>query len=249
MSALRPRYSICITNYNQGETIKESLDSIVAQIDDSFEIVIVDSHSTDESAQLLSRYASNGTIKLISRKCNRGKGRQVAFENSVGDYILAHFDMDIYYNPRLKELLKAYHQKYDGLLLCVDNLRDEGAASLMIAPRKLLTSIGGWRDLQVGEDWELWRRAWEQGAYRWTCFDLARNIRDREAQGMLRHFRYGITGLRDSYVIGRPIHARLPLFGTKGTNLIARVLSIGARGIRRISNSSQLRILIVSRSD
>jgi glycosyltransferase involved in cell wall biosynthesis len=229
MTAPRPKYSICITNYNQGETIRESLESIVAQIDDSFEIVVVDSLSTDDSARVLSEYASKGTIKLISKKCNRGKGRQIAFENSVGEYVLAHFDMDIYYNPKLIELLQVYHRKYDGLLLRFDNLRDEGVASLMVAPRTLLTAIGGWRELQVGEDWELWRRAWEQRAYRWTEVDLGRNMRDREGKGRLRTYRDGMNGLRDSYVIGRPIHANMPILGPTGANLIARVLSIGTK--------------------
>jgi len=67
------KYSICITNYNNKETISECINSILNQIDSRFEIVVVDNMSNDGSERILSEMAELGTIHLIRMKCSRGK--------------------------------------------------------------------------------------------------------------------------------------------------------------------------------
>jgi abequosyltransferase len=49
--------SICIPTYNFGEFIGETLDSIVGQLTDEVEIVIVDGASTDETPEVVRRYS------------------------------------------------------------------------------------------------------------------------------------------------------------------------------------------------
>ncbi len=119
--------------------------------------------------------AKAGAIKLVTERCSRGEGRQIAFENSSGDYIVAHMDMDDTFKPSLISLLELYHQRCEGnLLLAIFNAKKQlrGVQNIIISTRELMASLGGWRDLQRFEDWDLWSRAAKIGKYCWTEFPL-----------------------------------------------------------------------------
>jgi glycosyltransferase involved in cell wall biosynthesis len=171
-----PRYSICITHFNNGPTVRRSIESILSQIDDSFEIVVVDNESTDGSYEILREFSELGEIKLIRARCSRGRGRQIAFENSTGDYVIANMDMDDVFRPRLLELLKRYHEVAEGKLLwAYSRMRGQGfwgGEAFTIASRELINDLGGWRDLQVFEDRELCCRAARMGDFRTATFSL-----------------------------------------------------------------------------
>jgi glycosyltransferase involved in cell wall biosynthesis len=115
--------------------------------------VIVDSKSTDGSAAILRDYFASGKIKLIEQQCSRGRGRQLAFENSVGKYIISGVDMDDIYGPRISEMLVEYHSRYEGKMVRF------GLCSTTVAPRDLIESLGGWNDMNWFEDSNLWNRA------------------------------------------------------------------------------------------
>ena len=202
-----------------------SLDSMLRQIDEQFEVIVVDSLSRDGSRSILRKRAAVGQIRLIERKCSRGAGRQIAFENSVGEFVIAHVDMDNFYLPRLMDLVQLYHSHFEGLLLRVDNRKDEGAGSLTLSTRSLLEQLGGWNDLQVGEDWDLWRRAAERSLYRWTAYELAVRLSAKVEARRLRHLMNGLRGMRDRYRTSRPMTVRhLPDSAAK---LMGYLLSIG----------------------
>lgn len=180
---MTPRYSICITNYNDAKTIRKSMLSIIGQIDERFEVVIVDSMSTDGSYEILKEFEEKRQIKLIRQRSSRGEGRNIAFKNSSGDYVLACIDLDDIILPRLAELLELYHRFSEGFLLRI--------STVQIAPRSLIQSLGGWRDLQGSEDWEIAARAAREGKYRWSQFRIFASIEGHEerktATGTFRH--------------------------------------------------------------
>jgi len=149
------KYSICITNYNSKDTLSRCLDSVLCQIDSNFEIVISDNCSTDGSLEILEEYAKSGKIKLIVERSSRGQGRQIAFENSVGTYILSGIDTDDLIKPVLKDILRLYHEKHEGFMLSFGTFH--------IIPRKLVIEIGGWRNLQWGEDVDFAKRIESSG--------------------------------------------------------------------------------------
>ena len=140
-----------MTNYNTEDVIERSLDSIISKINpDEFEIVVVDSNSKDRSLEILERYAENyGNMKIISKKCLRGRGWQTAFEHSTGDTIILAA-CDTIYNDLWIKLIQTYeHEGFDFAL---------SAWFTQIYPRKLLEEVGGWKNLQYWEDVELWGR-------------------------------------------------------------------------------------------
>src|SRR6266852_6175844 len=126
-------YSICITTYNAAKTITGSLGSLLSQIDDRFELIVVDNVSTDGSLGVLRKLADQGKIGLIALRCSRGKGRQVAFEHSTGRTVISGLDTDDIFEPVLEKLLSCYERRLPGRVLRVVNSQKQGAVT--IAPR------------------------------------------------------------------------------------------------------------------
>jgi glycosyltransferase involved in cell wall biosynthesis len=221
-----PKYSICITCRNEIRKIRDSLDSILGQINDDFEVVVVDSASTDGTLEVLQEYAESGKIKLIVRKCTRGEGRQIAFENSSGKYIISNLDADDIIAPRIKELVDFYHRRCDGnLLLVVSDLYERGAQNVTVAPRSLISQIGGWRNLLYSEDWDLWSRAAKAGKYRFTAFNLIerRGIHP-ERQKLLKKLKLRMDQYVDRYRLGRRV-----LSEGEQVNVAQRLAQLAAR--------------------
>lgn len=163
----RPLYSICITNYNSEDSVRQSLESIIAQVDKRFEIVVVDNCSEDASLNILREFEDKW-IKLIVRKCSRGLGRQIAIENSTGEYIISNMDMDDVHKPNLSQFLQIYHKFFEGYMLVARDV-------VTVAPRRVIDAIGGFKDLNYLEDRDLWMRAAQLGYLR-----ILKSLRIRE---------------------------------------------------------------------
>jgi glycosyltransferase involved in cell wall biosynthesis len=190
-----PIYSLCITHFNNAPTVRRALDSVISQIDDRFEIVVVDNYSNDGSREILEEYLRAGKItRLVERRSSRGMGRQTAVENSNGQYIIADMDMDDEFRPELDSLLRFYHAKCEGgILAVVADLKAAWSKNVTIGPRVLIQELGGWPDLQAYEDSNLWGRAALKGRYFWTNFSLVLSVGEhsdrKKALGNLK-FKY-----------------------------------------------------------
>jgi glycosyltransferase involved in cell wall biosynthesis len=173
-----PKYSVCMTCYNEAETVRKSLESLLGQLNDDYEIIVVDSFSTDGTYEILHEFAKSHKIKVIQERTSRGEGRQAAFENAFGEYIIANLDLDDIFKPVLNRVVTLYHENFEGELVAFFNLnapRDEWVQNITIGPRQLIASLGGWRDLNIYEDWDLWNRAALIQKYHWTVFEFAEN--------------------------------------------------------------------------
>lgn len=66
-----PTFSICIPNYNYGHFIAETIQSVLDQTYQEFEIIVVDNASTDNSVEVIESF-NDARIKFIQNKYNIG---------------------------------------------------------------------------------------------------------------------------------------------------------------------------------
>ena len=67
----QPSFSICIPNYNYGHYIGETIQSILNQTYQNFEIIVADNASTDNSVEVIKSF-DDDRIRLIQNNCNIG---------------------------------------------------------------------------------------------------------------------------------------------------------------------------------
>lgn len=102
--------SVIIPVYNGEQTIKRAITSVLAQTYRHFEMIIVDDHSTDQTATIVSRLAKNDPrIKYYRNEKNKGvaETRNFGYSKASGEYI-AFLDSDDEWKPRKLELQLLY---------------------------------------------------------------------------------------------------------------------------------------------
>jgi len=94
----KPEVSIIVPTYNSGETLAESLKSIKGQTYPSYEVVVVDNFSSDDTLKKAKEFKA----KTMQQKCNAALARNIGVTNSVGRYIL-FIDSDQILSPTVVE--------------------------------------------------------------------------------------------------------------------------------------------------
>jgi glycosyltransferase involved in cell wall biosynthesis len=97
----QPFFSVIINNYNYGRFLPDAIESALAQTYPHKEIIVVDDGSTDESRQILQRYADR--VKLILKE-NGGQASafHAGFAAAHGE-VICFLDSDDYWAPQLLE--------------------------------------------------------------------------------------------------------------------------------------------------
>lgn len=101
-----PAVSIVIPVYNIGKYLEKCLDSVVAQTFPDIEIIVVNDGSTDNSPEIIARYADKDSRIVVIDKSNEGLAyaRKSGIEAAQGEYI-QHLDGDDFLEPDAIELL------------------------------------------------------------------------------------------------------------------------------------------------
>lgn len=98
ISTQKPRVSVVIPTYNNAKYLSQAIDSVLNQSFDSYEVVVIDDGSTDETATVLASYGDRIRVyhqqnRGVSATRNRGiqlaQGELVAFLDA-DDYFLPH---------------------------------------------------------------------------------------------------------------------------------------------------------------
>ena len=63
-----PAFSVVMAAYNAGPTIEASIESLLAQTFESFELIVVDDGSTDETAEKVMGFEGDGRVTLIRQR-------------------------------------------------------------------------------------------------------------------------------------------------------------------------------------
>ena len=106
------KFSVCIPNYNYGRYIGRTIQSVLDQTYDNFEIVVSDNASTDDSLDVI-RSFKDSRIRLFSNRCNVGFAGNLdrATRPAVGDYFLLLSSDDLL-RPNA---LQVYHRIFERL--------------------------------------------------------------------------------------------------------------------------------------
>ena len=83
------RFSVIIPNYNNGEWIGKTLDSVINQTFQDFEIIVIDDLSTDNSVEVIrSKLRKQDTLIINESKRFNGGSRNVGILRAKGEYII-----------------------------------------------------------------------------------------------------------------------------------------------------------------
>jgi glycosyltransferase involved in cell wall biosynthesis len=182
-----PKMSVIIPCFNQGQFVEEAIDSVFAQSDQDFEIVIVNDGSTDEATNAVLAGLSRPKTRVLTT-ANRGlaAARNLAIANSRGRYICA-LDADDRLHPAFIEKTTALLDADPSLAFAstwLETFGDEQwvwrqdrcdfpallaeCVVLTAAPvrREALEAVGGYDERMVDsgdEDWDLWISLVEKG--------------------------------------------------------------------------------------
>lgn len=113
----RPLVSVVMPTFNRRALLEASIDSVLSQTLDDFELLIVDDGSTDGTAELLAaRQRADRRIRLLRAAVTGGchKARNLALAEAGGRY-LAFLDDDDLYLPQRLELTVARLEAEPGL--------------------------------------------------------------------------------------------------------------------------------------
>ena len=107
-----PLFSVLIANYNNGQYIKEAIESVKAQDYNNWEIIIVDDASIDNSKDIYNEYSNDNRIKIYYNYENKGVtySKWKCLEYAKGD-ICGFLDADDTIQPHALSLMISEHLK------------------------------------------------------------------------------------------------------------------------------------------
>lgn len=166
MPSLNPKYSICIPNLNMGDTIEVALRSVLSQVNDAFEVIVVDDGSRDNSLQVLKELQKEFSILKVfplrrDRSRTLAQTRNISVRLASASYVILHIDCDDYWHPYFNDFVKVYH-------LLESELGHEFLMSgfqFHMGERNFLMSHGPYRNGHMVEDRDMWYRFAKLGAW------------------------------------------------------------------------------------
>lgn len=108
--------TIVIPTYNGAGTIRDVLDSIVSQVDDRFEVMVLNNCSTDNTLEVVAEYKDRiPNLRVESQKKNIGPDGNFldAFKRAEGRYAHLISDDDIYIEGSISKILDVLSQYAD----------------------------------------------------------------------------------------------------------------------------------------
>lgn len=149
--------SIIMPAYNAAPYISESIQSVLAQTYQNWELIIVDDGSKDETFAIAQSYAQkDGRIKAIQQpNAGASAARNRAFELSKGDFV-KYFDADDLLNPEALEAQVNLALKNPGCIISGKwgRFYNNDLSTFKLSPESV------WRDMN-GVDWIF--ESWSKG--------------------------------------------------------------------------------------
>ncbi len=150
--------SVYGTVFNNAYILRESLNSLMNSLEYKnidYEIVVVDNYSTDGTWNILKEFKEKypRKIKIFRSRSSRGKGRDIALKYTNGDLVF-YVDFDCVFDKLLGILVDKLRR-----IISRNEIWNNGFTHR----DTMINIIGGWKDLNFGEDWEMYARAITRG--------------------------------------------------------------------------------------
>lgn len=127
-----PKVSLIVPIYNGGTTIKQTVDSLLAQTYENIEIVICDNASTDNTPSILSELSNQDSrIHLVRRAehVSAAENHELALDSIAGDLFMFLGDDDSI-NPQcvaeMVDKLSSLPDDYIGVIPSVESVNSQG---------------------------------------------------------------------------------------------------------------------------
>lgn len=108
LRSARPTITVCMATHNGEAHIREQIDSILRQLCDADEIVVIDDASTDRTSEIVASY---GDPRIRLERLSRNIGYSAAFERAIGgacgEILMLSDQDDIWVDGRVDVLLDA----------------------------------------------------------------------------------------------------------------------------------------------
>lgn len=113
--------SVIMPTYNRANRLKDTIESVLAQSFDSYELIIINDGSEDNTSEICTQYAEKQRkIKFINYKKNKGASyaRNIGIKESKGKYITFVDDDDIVDKEMLNFLYNLAMQYTSDISIC-----------------------------------------------------------------------------------------------------------------------------------
>jgi len=117
-----PLVSVVIPAYNAQPFVAETIDSVLAQTYQNFEIIVIDDGSSDSTLEILNQYSkSYSKVKVLTHQDNQNlgvsKSRQLGVQYAQGSYI-AFLDSDDIFLPEKLQIQVDTFSRFEDIILC-----------------------------------------------------------------------------------------------------------------------------------
>lgn len=123
------KVSVILTSYNHSKYICESIESVLNQTFQDYELIIIDDFSTDNSRDIIDSYTDPRIVKVYHDK-NYGEGvlAEGIFQYAKGDYIAVHHSDDVWVYDKLEKQVAFLdkHSEYAGVFTNAEIISDNG---------------------------------------------------------------------------------------------------------------------------
>jgi len=119
---LSPFFTVVIPTYNRADLLPQSIQSVLNQIFQDFEIIVVDNFSSDNTREVMKQYESDPRIHYFRNEQNmeRAYSRNVGLHNGKGEFLTLLDSDDLMYSNCLQDAFD--HVQADKSSLVFHNL-------------------------------------------------------------------------------------------------------------------------------